>query len=52
VIAMILGMIFGFVTVLVVAGACYGVCLLAACVGRWKAGGEPSRDAFLPQVGS
>jgi hypothetical protein len=52
VIAMILGMIFGFATVLVVAGACYGVCFLAACVGRWQAGDEPSRDAFLPQVGS
>jgi SAM-dependent methyltransferase len=38
VIAMLLGMMFGFTTVLVVAGACYVMCLLAVRVGAWQVG--------------
>jgi len=37
VVAMLLGMMFGFTTVLVVAGACYVMCWAAAHVGGWQA---------------
>ncbi len=36
VIAMMGGMIFGFTTVLAVAGGCYALCLLATRIGRWQ----------------
>ncbi len=35
VMAMTLGMIFGFTTVLIVAGTCYVACFLAVWMGRW-----------------
>ncbi|HTC24746.1 MAG TPA: hypothetical protein VK688_10300, partial [Gemmatimonadales bacterium] len=38
VLAMILGMLFGFSTVLVVAGACYVMCFLAFRMGAWQVG--------------
>jgi hypothetical protein len=38
VIAMLLGMMFGFTTVLVVAGSCYVMCFLAVRVGAWQVG--------------
>jgi hypothetical protein len=38
VIAMLLGMMFGFSTVLMVAGACYVICFVAVRVGAWQGG--------------
>jgi spermine/spermidine synthase len=38
VIAMLLGMMFGFSTVLMVAGACYVMCFLTVRVGAWQVG--------------
>ena len=51
VLAMMLGMIFGFTTVLVVAGACYVACFLAIWMGHWhRPLGPCGREHFGPPV--
>jgi hypothetical protein len=47
VLAMMLGMIFGFTTVLVAAGACYVIILAMVRLGRWKELVEPSSQATI-----
>lgn len=50
VLAMMGGMIFGFTTVLEVAGGCYALCLIVTYVGRWQDESASEHGCHLPST--